>query len=225
MPASGSERAQVPADSQRVPRAQCATEFPRHAPTRPKGFLPAPHRRRSKRAPAREISWVMDSSGQGESGARTEIGSAKDIRGRRGARFQQGVAPCAELIQDAGRPHSHPADPFPGERLCAGVPGGTLEAESASNGHATHTRAPNPQRSARCKRMPSRAISSVCAASTRIPSGPRQRMRAGSRSRARGCLRNSRGLGAEIMRAYRSRCDEARQTSRQEYARWYLTLQ
>jgi hypothetical protein len=42
--------------------------------------------------------------------------------GRRGARFQEGVAPCAEVIQDAGRPHSHRADPFPRERRAPAFP-------------------------------------------------------------------------------------------------------
>jgi hypothetical protein len=87
----------------------------------------------------------------------------------------------------------------------AGVSGGIPEAEAASKGNTTQTREPDSQDSLRCTRMPLRETSSVCVDSIRMPSGPRQRTRAGSLSWARGCLRNSRDLGAGIRSAYPSR--------------------
>jgi|HubBroStandDraft_1064217.scaffolds.fasta_scaffold13246_5 hypothetical protein len=155
----------------------------------------------SKRAPAREIFWVMDSSGQGKPMARTKMGSAKEIleqtrRSRSVGRdaIRAGSSSCSETWYPAPRPDST-------RTMRAGVSGGTPAADEASKGNTTQTREPVSQDSLRRTRMPLRETSSVCVDSMRMPSGPRQRTRAGSFSWARGCLRNSRKVGARFISA------------------------
>ena len=167
----------------------------------------------SKRAPVRERFWVIDSSGQGKPRARTKMGSAKEIREQ--ARRSRSVGRDAVRAGSSScRETWYPAPECDSTRTTrAGVSGGTPAAEAASKGKTTQTREPDSQDSARWTRMPLRETSSVCVDSMRMPSGPRQRTRAGSLNWARGCLRNSRKVGARFMSAYRSRRCEAGQIS------------
>src|SRR5271155_4334953 len=97
----------------------------------------------SKRAPTREIFWVMDSSGQGKPRARTKMGSAKEIleqaRRSRSAGWdasRDGNSSSSETRYPAPRPDST-------RTTRAGVSGGTPAAEAASQGNTIQTRVPD----------------------------------------------------------------------------------
>src|SRR5580704_1331795 len=145
----------------------------------------------SKRAPAREMSCVIDSSGHGEPATRTNMGIAKVMReqlrrswllGR--SPFRGGNSSCSET--------SYPRCEFCSTRTTrAGVSGCAAAERFESNGNVTQTREPISQDSLRGTRTPSREASIVRVISMRMPSGPRQRIRVGIPNWARGCLRIS----------------------------------
>lgn len=101
------------------------------------------------------------------------------------------------------RPMRYPPDRSSSTRtMRAGVSGWAVKAASGSNGNATQTRAATSQGWLRRISRPPRDTLIVWVSSSRMPSGPCQRTRAGSCTFARVCFRNSANGGAPFVAFY-----------------------